>query len=302
MNDILLTHALLDQGFSYDEIIRLHRRGNLTRIRRGAYIAPSDKEVHREERHRRLIHATVPQLLDGSVVSHGSAAALHRLPVFAPSIARVHVTRPCEGQRRPLLHLHCAPLVSGDVTVIDGIAVTSVARTVLDLARTARMEHSVPAADRALRLELPPELLLEGLARMERWPGVRAARRVVAFADPRAESVGESVSRVRIHLEGLPKPDLQVKIVAVASGVLLATVDFYWEKQRVVGEFDGKGKYGELLLPGQRPKDAVYAEKRREDVVRAEDHEFVRWGWDDCWRAGAIRIPLLRAFDRRGAL
>ena len=33
---------------------------------------------------------------------------------------------------------------------------------------------------------------------MERWPGVRAARRVVQFLDVRSESVGESVSRVRL--------------------------------------------------------------------------------------------------------
>lgn len=155
----------------------------------------------------------MPQLLDGSVVSHGSAATLHRLPVWATATARVHVTRPGEGQRRPLLHLHSAQLTEDDITVVDGVAVTSVARTVLDLARTVRMEHSVAAADRALRSGLGPEQLTEGLGRMEAWPGVRAARRVVAFADPRAETVGESVSRVRIHLDGLPAPDLQHEIV-----------------------------------------------------------------------------------------
>lgn len=61
-------------------------------------------------------------------------------------------------------------------------------------------------------------------------------------------------------------------------------------------------KYGRLLKPGQKPEDVVYAEKLREDAVRAEDHEVARWTWDDCWQPGVIRNRVPRAFDRRGAL
>ena len=301
MDGILLTRALLEQGLTHNELARLRRRGELERLRRGAYASPTEGELTRVEQHRRLVQATVPQLIDGSVVSHGSAAVLHRLPVWGSSIARVHVTRPGEGQRRPLLHVHCAPLSPADTTVVDGIAVTSLARTVLDLARTLRMEYAVAAADLALRNGLPPQLLAEGLSRMERWPGVRAARRVVAFADARSESVGESVSRVRLHLDGVPKPDLQCEITG-PSGLVIARCDFGWKEQRTVGEFDGKIKYGRLLQPGQRVEDVVYAEKLREDAVREEDYEVTRWTWDDCWRPGAIRNRILRAFDRRGAL
>lgn len=93
MDDIRLTRTLLAQDFDHNEIARLNRRGDLTRIQRGAYALPPPGEAIREDRHRRLIHATVPQLLGGSVVSHGSAAALHRLPVWASAIARVHGTR-----------------------------------------------------------------------------------------------------------------------------------------------------------------------------------------------------------------
>ena len=161
------------------------------------------------------------------------------------------------------------------------------------------MAQAVAAADRALRDGLPPGLLKEGLLRMERWPGVRAARRVVAFADPRSESVGESVSRVRIHLDGLPRPELQYEILG-AFGQVIARVDFYWKEQRTVGEFDGKVKYGRLLKPGQRVEDVIYEEKLREDAVRGEGHELVRWTWDDCWRPGVIRDRVLRAFGRGG--
>jgi len=301
MDTILLTGALLGQGLSYNELARLRRRGDLERIRRGAYASPREDDLGREEAHRRLIHATVPQLIDGSVVSHGSAATLHRLPVWSSAIRRVHVTRPGEGQRRPLVHLHCAPLVSEDIVLVGGLPLTSVARTVLDLGRTTRMEYAVAAADRALGDRLDPQRLTEGLYRMRRWPGVRAARRVVAFADPRSESVGESVSRVRLHLDGLPTPELQYEVRG-PGGLLIATTDFGWKHQRTVGEFDGKVKYGRLLKPGQQPADAVFDEKLREDAVRGEDHEVARWIWDDCWTPGVIRNRVLRAFARSGSL
>jgi hypothetical protein len=60
-----------------------------------------------------------------------------------------------------------------------------------------------------------------------------------------------------------------------------AYTDFGWVKQRTVGEFDGRIKYGRLLKPGQDPGEVVYAEKVREDAVRAEDLGVVRWTWAD---------------------
>lgn len=297
MDEIYLTRALREQGFSYDEIRRMRRGGSLEQVRRGAYAVPGLNDAGRDRLHRRLILSTVPGLIDGSVVSHHSAAVLHGLPVWLPADVRVHVTRIGTGQRRALLHVNPAPLADDDIVLVDGVLVTSVARTVLDLARTRSMEQAVAAADYALRAGLPPALFTDGLARMRRWPGVCAARRVVGFADPRAESVGESISRVRMHRDGLPKPDLQVEILG-AFGEVLARVDFYWADFRTVGEFDGKKKYGELVPPDRTAADVVFDEKQREDAVRGRDNEVVRWIWEDCWRPGVIRHRVLAAFGR----
>ena len=100
----------------------------------------------------------------------------------------------------------------------------------------------------------------------------------MAFADGRSESVGESRSRVAITLAGLPAPELQRQM---PYGGVTARTDFAWVRQRTVGEFDGKVKYGRLLKPGQQPGDIVYAEKLREDAIRAQDWEVVRWTWPD---------------------
>jgi hypothetical protein len=66
----------------------------------------------------------------------------------------------------------------------------------------------------------------------------------------------------------------------------------------VVGEFDGRVKYGRLLRPGQDPGDAVFEEKRREDALRAEDWAVVRWTWADVERPGRLSRWLQRALGR----
>ena len=57
--------------------------------------------------------------------------------------------------------------------------------------------------------------------------------------------------------------------------------DFGWPAARTVGEFDGRVKYGRLVRPGQDPGDVVYAEKLREDRLRAQGLAVVRWTWSD---------------------
>jgi hypothetical protein len=300
MDDIVLTHVLRAQGLTTEELTRLQRSGDLTRIRRGAYSHDAGEDLGRDDRHRRLVLATAPLLLDGSVVSHGSAAVLHRLPVWGRAIEKVHVTcsRSGQGKRRGLVHVHGAPLSPADVTVVDGVVVTSLARTVLDLGRTRPMEQAVAAGDAALRLGLVPAALTLGLVAMERWPGVRAARRMVQFLDKRSESPGESVSRVRMHLDGLPAPELQQEILG-PDGRVIARVDFLWRERRLVGEFDGRVKYGRLLRPGQSAEDVLFEEKLREDRIRDEDHGVVRWTWPDLRERYVLRDRIRRALERR---
>ena len=176
------------------------------------------------------------------------------------------------------MHVHRAPLSNDEISLVDGVACTSVARTVVDVARTVAFEHAVVSADAALRGGLGLPALAEALRRVRGWPGAPAARRVAAFADAGSESVGESRSRVAIALAGLPAPVLQWPVRY--SGTT-AYADFGWAAQRTVGEFDGKVKYGRLLRPGQEPGDVVFAEKLREDEIRAQDWEMVRWTWRD---------------------
>jgi hypothetical protein len=252
-----------------------------------------------EQRHRRLVLGTAPQLRDGAIFSHGSAAVLHGLPVWPAAVQRVHVTRNRRGNgiKRTVVQVHGAPLDVHETVLIDNMPVTSLARTVLDVARTWPMTQAVAAGDRALTLGLTSAELDAGLVSMARWPGVRAARRVVEFLDVRSESVGESFSRVRLMEEGLPAPEPQGEIFG-PNGQFIARVDFYWKEHQTVGEFDGKIKYGRLLKPGQRIEDVIFDEKLREDALRDLGLQVVRWIWPDLYRTGVLRGRVLRAFAR----
>ena len=301
MDQIVLTKSLRTVGYGSHEIQRMRQRGDLVPVRRGAYARDRPEDQTVEQAHRQLILATVPQLADGAVVSHASAAVLHGLPIWSSAIDRMHLTRDRSGggRRRPVVHVHGAPLTAADLALIDGVAVTSLVRTVLDLARTVPMEQAVAAGDRALANGLSPLDLERRLVSMEHWPGVRRARRVVGFLDPRSESAGESVSRVRMLEDDLPIPDLQREVLG-PDGRLVARVDFCWDEQKTIGEFDGKVKYGRLLKPGQSIEKVIFDEKVREDALRDLGWQVVRWLWRDLYRRGTLRDRVLRAFARSG--
>ncbi len=303
MNEILRTRQLLDGGYGQDELRRLERAGRLRHVRRGAWVRPNEptEQLTVEARHRLLLRAVALQVLPGAVISHGSAAILHGLPGWPAALQRVHLTRSRSSgaKRRSDVEVHGATLPAAHITMVDGLAVTTLARTVADLGRTLPFAQAVAAGDRAAALGLDFGHLEDVLRTMEQWPGVRQARRVADFIDGRSQSVGESVSRVVLGEQGLPAPTLQHEI-RDPTGRLVACTDFAWVHRRTVGEFDGRIKYGALLKPGQRPEDVVFAEKLREDAVRDLRWQVVRWTWRDVERPRLLRDRVLRAFDRAG--
>jgi hypothetical protein len=296
--DLVLRRAALREGWSDAELTRQLRRGDLSRLRPGAYL-PTAAPVDESQRHRLSITATLAALRRPAVVSHQSAAVLLGMPLWGVDLRRVHVTRrpPASSEVGRHLRCHVARLADDEVVTVDGVHVTSPARTAIDLARTLPGEPAVVALDAALREGLVhrPELQ-RLLADVVGTPGSRAATRVVEFADGRSESVGESRSRLLLHRLGLAPSTLQLAVRS-QTGRLLGRADFGWAEERVVGEFDGRIKYGRLLRPGQDAGDAVFEEKRREDAFRDEDWGVVRWTWADLTPA-VLGPRVRRALDR----
>lgn len=307
MADVILTRDLTRRGFNPDEVARLERSGDLVRVRRGAYASRASEEADMQQddfgevavRHGQLISATLPQLHPRAVISHGSAAVLHGLPVFPGAVQRVHVTRDRHGGgvRRSIVQVHGSRLRDDDYMMLDDVPVTSLARTVGDLSRTLPLDQAVAVGDRALALGLDPVELASVLEMAARWAGAAQARRVADFIDPRSESVGESFSRVRCHEVGLTPTELQYDVFD-DLGSLVGRIDFAWPEHRTLGEFDGMSKYLRLRQDGETIEEAVIREKLREDRLRDLGWQVVRWIWAELFQADVIADRLHRAFAR----
>ncbi len=300
MYKIDLARELVALGYDHDELARLTRVGSLDHIRRGAYSVPPTSPLTARQAHLRLVEATVRLSGPDAVVGHHSAAAIYGLPLWNDSLDRVHLirSRPLGGGKiRSQAHLHPTPLDDDEIRTVSGLRVTSPARTIVDLARTLPLRRSVPLGDQALIDLIDEAELMAALARAKGWPGIRLARRVAAFLDPRSESVGESLSRVVLHDLGAPTPSLQYEVFNERDE-LVGCTDFGWKAQGTLGEFDGKIKYGRLLRPGQSASEVVWAEKQREDALRDLGWQIVRWTWDDLSHPDDLRKRLHRAFAR----
>jgi hypothetical protein len=296
---LVLRRQALDAGLVDDEIRRRRRRGEWSLLQRGAYLVGPAQPTPRQ-RHLLMVRATLAGLRVPAVVSHSSAAALHGLPLWGLPLRQVHVVRdpPARSGDEGRLRSHVARSASGDVVLVDGTPVTSVARTVLDIARAAPFPAALAVADAALAAGLTtPDDLGAALTAGAGTRGSRSARRVVRAADHRSESVGESRSRALMIDAGLALPELQVE-VRRSDGTLVGRCDFGWQEHGLLGEFDGRVKYGRLLRPGQHPGDAVFEEKRREDALRDEGHGMVRWVWPELATPSALVARWTRALER----
>ncbi|MGO1383214.1 MAG: type IV toxin-antitoxin system AbiEi family antitoxin domain-containing protein, partial [Arachnia sp.] len=210
----LFTHAqLVAGGLHPNEIRSKLRSGELTRIRRGVY--RTGGAVDPIVGHHQLVWAMLLHVDATNVVSHQSAAVLHGLPTPREDLSRVRMTRRTSGHTHSTqqLRVHNAPLDGVDVTFLDEVPVTSLARTTSDLARTLPYGWGVAVCDAALRMGLHREEMLDALNRYPQLRGQGRARQVATFADPLSESPAESMSRVAMARAGIPVPQLQYEII-----------------------------------------------------------------------------------------
>lgn len=287
----------LASGFTDHRLRKMCEGGSLERIRPGVYTMPGQFDDDRAARHVIAIRAAVAKQRTPAVVSHASAAAMHGLPLWDIDLERVHLTQDGEsgGHRSERRHLHRSTLTGDQITAIAGIAVTSVARTVVDVARTVDFARAVAVGDAALNnaLTTRDELIAEAMRLRGKHGGGRALT-VVHALDHRAESPGESWSRIIMNRDDLPAREMQR--VIRADGRFLARVDFYFDRYGIAGEFDGEIKFrGRSNTPNdaRSPEEVAWDEKKREDLLREFGLEVMRWTWEDLYQPG--RLPDLYA-------
>ena len=202
------------------------------------------------------------------------------------------------GRREHGLVHHVGTVVTDDdLMTIDGILVVTPARAMLEVAMTGSVESGIVTLDSGLHLALTDLDTLTAMSRrFTSWQGARTGRYALSLADPRAESPGESRSRLLFRRENLPLPDLQVPFYD-EDGRLIGRTDFGWLEFCHVGEFDGKVKFGGIPGDTRTPQEIAYAEKRREDRIRSRPVGMSRWGWHDLDGAAGRRTADRVRFD-----
>ncbi len=294
----------LRAGLDDKAIRRAIKVGLWKQVRWGVYTF-TDLWSEKDETARHLAAArSVARKLGSSVaLSHVSAALDHGMTVWGADLSTVHVTRLDGGAGRTESDVqhHEGFCVDSDVMERDGYLVTTPVRAALETAGLLPAEAAVASLDSGLHLKLfSPEELFEAFGLMEHWPDTLHLQFAVRFADGRAESVGESRSRFLCYAHGLPAPELQFEVYD-ERGNLAGITDMAWREHRLLGEFDGKVKYGRLLRQGETPGDAVFREKRREDTLRSlTDFSMVRITWADLYK-GHDTAARIRGLMRRAA-
>lgn len=292
--DVVRAKDLMAQGASEQQLTRLVRTGRLERVRHGAYAGERGNDS--AARHRQLVEGTWPLLGERAVLSHATAGLLHGLPVWDELLTRVSITRAEGGHGRvgSQLRVRCTPLDPDQVVEVDGFRMTNLERTAIDLARCLDYERAVAVLDAALRAGADRSVLVAVVEAAHGFRGVGTARTALDFADRRAESVGESFSRVRLAAAGLPAPELQVDIFD-EDGNWVARSDFGWLERGVLGEFDGTVKY---VGPDAQVTRAVLREKHREANMRDLGWALARWGSRDLAGRSLLRHRVETAFQQ----
>jgi hypothetical protein len=272
-----------DCGWSDSALSRAVRSGHLTRVRQNQFArAAADP----------LVDAiAAAQAHPASAVCTRSAVLAHGLPLYGPWPERPELTVVPSGTGRIRGALvHRAHLDADDVVLIAGVPVTTIARTIVDLGRTAPLRTAVVAGDAALHRGLvSPKQLIRTLAICRGWPGIRRARRALQALDGRAESPLESISRLAIADLGLPAPELQA-MVLTEDGWQVGRLDFYWDEFGVAGEADGRTKYSERAI--------LTAEKDRQEQLEDLVLAITRWGWSAPHTPSLLNGKIRAAFER----
>jgi hypothetical protein len=295
---VFLTSEARECGYDDRQIRRMLQLRIWYRVRHGAYcFFETWAKASDIERHLILAHAVIRAQSGPVALSHVTSLAAQGVALWGADLSRVHLTRLDGGvgrTTRDTVH-HEGRIEDGQLVERGGLVVTHATQAVLEAATLLPVEAGLVSADSAQHLGLTSrDELARRFGQLHRWPGTQKLHLVVSLADGRAESVGETRTRFLCWRENLPRPVLQYA-VCDANGVLIGHADFAWPDHGVLMEFDGKQKYGRLLRPGADPTDVVFAEKRREDLMREiTGWWFIRLIWADLQHPSATAARIAR--------
>ncbi len=287
---VILTSDLEVLGLDHNARQAVTR--GLHRIARGAFCV--DKPTSPSHWHSLRTVAALAARNDHVIASHVSAAVAHGLPLWGTDLDLVHLTSAKTSRvARAGVVVHRAEAPHVDAR---GIPVTDVARTIVDCARSSSRDSSVAMADYALHTGMTTREQLAAALSGAVGRGVSRARAVVALADRRSESVGETRTRLICVDAGIDvTPQVWLRDV---DGIAFARVDLRVDGMPVVIEFDGKEKYEWIE---ERPVDSAakhWQEKVRRERIEDLGYVVVNIYWSMLDNPAAVVAKIRRAILR----
>jgi very-short-patch-repair endonuclease len=246
--------------------------GRLHPIHRGVY-AVGHRVLAREGRWMSAVLAVG----EDAVLSHNAAAA--HLGIRYPADPGIEVTSPRRVRAPSGVSVHWRVLPPDEVTMLRAIPVTTVPRTLLDLATVLdkrQVERAIEEADRR-RLDDPLSLI----DLVERYPGRRGTGVIKGILDE--SRIGSTFTRSELEehflaflkTHSLPSPELNLAIEMRGSSI---EADCVWRRQRVIVELDGHASHATAA--------AYERDRARDRALHAAGWRVVRITWRQLHRDG----------------
>lgn len=277
---------LLEAGLTARRIEMRLRSGQLIQLHRGVY-AVGHASLRREGRWLAAVLAAGP----GAALSHRDAAALHDLR--AGGGGRIDVSTPAERRATAAIRVHGRrALDPRDVTTIERIPVTTIARTLVDLAEVVGKQSLAKALSEAERQhKLDVRAIHEALHRTRGRRGPGHAAITKALEEMRVQGA----TLTRSHLEDrflalldanrIVRPRLNARIEGIEG-------DAVWPRAQLVVELDGWAYH--------RSRCAFQRDREKGNALTAAGWTVLRFTHDDLTRrpqavAAQVAAQLSRA-------
>lgn len=311
-HDVVSTKQALLCGLSADDVQALVRRGAWRRLLAGTYhtYAAAIGEPPRIA----WLQAALLVYGDQSCLVSTTAAEVHHLAGLPAATSTIVVAVPPgtslrhrSSKARPTATRRAAPdscdvvlrqfaVAPAEVIGVNGLRVTTVRRTLADVALELPRTHTLCVLDAALSSRKVSSSEVAQLSEdCAGRPGVRRLRELLPLADGRSQSPLETRIRLLCIDAGIPPHDLQYPI-RDRWGQLLGFGDLAWWRGRarpLVVEADG-------VEPHSRP-EALFRDRHRANDFTLADVDMVRFTWNDTRRPVYIPSVIRTALARPAA-
>ena len=218
-----------------------------------------------------------------SCISHRSAAVLHHAEVAVGESVEVIVPRRSRRRIEGVRIHRVRDLPSDEVTTVDGIPVTTPARTLLDLAGVCRLRELEQALAHGLRMKLVTRDEVRTMTdRHPRHRGAGALCSLLAAESAPAFTRSKAEDRflALVRRSRLPAPELNERVLG-------HEVDALWRAERVIAEIDGFAFHNSA--------GSFTLDRRRDADLTAAGYRVLRFTWADVTEASHATIARLAA-------